>query len=274
MLNDKQQNDELDTLVNAVLSSSKYQHISPDLVRAIAAQESEKRRHPKEVIKHTKNKLHQVSGAYGLDKPEHYAQWRNHLATAVATNERAELKHVCRTIMQNHTSTRERLPILDAFYATVLSELPPIKSVLDIACGLNPLTMPWMPLAPDARYHACDIHQPMLAFLNDYMQIIGVKGEVSACNVLQHCPTTTVDVALVLKAIPCLEQIDKQASKQLLQTIQARYIVVSFPIHSLGGKNKGMTQYYTAHFGDVIGEQGWGVEKYEFATELAFVVKK
>jgi 16S rRNA (guanine(1405)-N(7))-methyltransferase len=55
---------QLDKLLEAIQSSSKYRHIDIDLIRAIGTSELEKRRTLKEAIKATKNKLHQVGGAY------------------------------------------------------------------------------------------------------------------------------------------------------------------------------------------------------------------
>ena len=55
---------QLDRLVAAVTQTSKYQSVSPDLVRLIGTEELAKRRSYKEALKATKNKLHQVGGAY------------------------------------------------------------------------------------------------------------------------------------------------------------------------------------------------------------------
>ena len=54
-------------------------------------------------------------------------------------------------------------------------------------------------------------------------------------DVIANCPTQAVDIAFVLKTIPCLEQVDKTAGIELLNQLQARNIVVSFPVHSLAG---------------------------------------
>jgi len=52
---------DLDQLVQSVLTSSKYQRVTRDLVRTIGAQELTKRRNLKEAVKATKNKLHQIA---------------------------------------------------------------------------------------------------------------------------------------------------------------------------------------------------------------------
>lgn len=269
----KSDDEALDKLVNAVLSSTKYKDICADLVRSIGSQELTKRRSSKEALKATKNKLHQVGGAY-LDGREDYTTWLSELAATAHLNDQAELRRTCRNIMAHHASTRERLPILDQFYSTILADIAPIHSVLDIACGLNPLAIPWLPLAENATYYACDIFAPLVDFLNRYLQLLPMRGYIQNRDVIQSCPTREVDVAFVLKTIPCLEQVDKHAGYHLLRTINAHYLVVSFPIHTLGGRSKGMATYYKTHFRELVDDAPWDVRTFEFATELVFVVRK
>ncbi len=265
--------DALNQLVSAVLASPKYRSICPDFVRSIGAQELTKRRSLKEAIKATRNKLHQVGGAY-LEGRMSYVAWLDELRGAAQSTDQEAFRSVCARIMSHHASTRERLPILDQFYATVLAELAPLHSVLDVACGLNPLAIPWMPLARDATYYACDIYQDMVDFLNEFMAIAGIQGHAQACDVIQSCPPQQADVAFVLKTIPCLEQVDKAVGLRLLDTINADHLLVSFPIYSLGGREVGMTRTYEARFRDLIAQRNWAVQRFEFATELAFLVTR
>jgi len=86
------------------------------------------------------------------------------------------------------------------------------------------------------------------------------------------CPTDPVDVALVLKAIPCLEQLDKHAGRILLDTIRARHVVVSFPTRTVGGRSIGMRSHYEAHFKELIAGRDVNVKRYEFENELVIVV--
>ena len=81
-------------------------------------------------------------------------------------------------------------------------------------------------------------------------------------------------MALILKTIPCLEQLDKTAGLRLLETIQAEHILVSFPVHSLGGRSKGMVENYEARFHALVQGKRWAIQRFEFATELAFLVTK
>jgi 16S rRNA (guanine(1405)-N(7))-methyltransferase len=264
----------LDRLVNEIGASAKYRHVCEDLVRSLGTQEMNKRTdNEREMVKAVKNKLHQIGGAY-LDHTPNYAAWLNDLQAAQPSNTET-FQAICRRMMQLHASTRERLPILDSFYAEVFAALPPIHSVLDVACGFNPLAIPWMPLAPQATYTAIDIYDDLMAFLGQSITLCGLKPQTIAHSVLSDFPTLApCDLALVLKAVPCLEQVDKTAGARLLEQIQARYMLVSFPIHSLGGKSKGMATNYEAHFNALVGDKPWAVQKFRYYTELAFLVTK
>ena len=263
--------EELSQLLQAIQDSPKYRHIHPGLVERIGAEELKKGRKHKDAIKATKNKLHQVGGAY-LGQKQVYDKWFAELKAS--SNNPEQLKASCRKIMQRHTSTKERLPILEGFYDRIFTELPEIHSVLDVACGLNPLTIPWMPLAKGAKYFACDIYRDMSTFIDDVIPLLGLKGKAELCDIITAPPTQQVDLALILKTIPCLEQVDKHAGKRLLDTINAKYLVVSFPAKSLGGKEKGRVENYGERFGVLVEGRGWEVEKFEFEMELVFRVIK
>lgn len=259
--------EELGELVAAVLNSAKYRHVAPALVRAIGEQELAKRRNGKEAIKATKNKLHQTVGAYWTGE-QAYARWLAELQ--IGAGDPAPLRTTCRTIMRQHASTRERLALLEEFYPTIFADLPPIRTVLDLACGLNPLTIPWMPLAPAATYYACDVDGAQMAFLQEALPLLGVQSHAAVCNLLQPCSFPTTDVALLLKTIPCLEQIDKDIGVRLVTALQAPVIILSYPAQSLGGREKGMAQNYRARFQAMWPEDHWQIQEFSFPTEIVF----
>jgi 16S rRNA (guanine(1405)-N(7))-methyltransferase len=176
--------------------------------------------------------------------------------------------------MAAHTSTRERLPILDTFYATTLAGVSPPGVVLDVACGLNPLTRPWMPFPATTELIASDIYADQVAFLNEAMALGGYAGMAEVRDVVYDPPPQTADLALVLKTLPCLETIDKHAPARLLDAIDAPLLLVSFPAQTLGGRRKGMAAHYEARFSDLLAERGWAADRFLFDTELAFLVRK
>jgi 16S rRNA (guanine(1405)-N(7))-methyltransferase len=267
--------DTLTQLTETVLTGAKYRGIAPELVHLIGSQELTKRNNLKAAVKATKNKLHQITGAYWQGKPN-YDEWLELLSIASQeddTPDKKLLHTTCRTLMAHHASTRERLPILRSFYSILFAGLPPIRSILDLACGLNPLTIPWMDLPADVCYSACDINSEQMGFLQQALPLVGVTGEAVVCDLLQEVPHRPVDVAFLFKTIPCLEQVDRAIGPRLLTGINAQTIFVSFPAQSLGGRNKGMVDTYGNHFAellDAVDQQRWLVESFPFSTEIVF----
>ena len=270
---------DLDKLVTAVSQSTKYENVSPELIRRVGADELAKRRSYKEALKATKNKLHQVGGAYQDSKIDYdkvlallEISSRGLVLSGVEVDAEAQRESLIE-VMRLHTSTRERLWILDDFYADVLACLPPIESVMDIACGLNPLARSWMRLGENGTYLAYDIYADMMQFLGDYFALAGIPGKAEVRDVVDAPPTEPVDLVLLLKTLPVLTQIDKTAVPRLLDSLQAKYLLISFPSKSLGGRSKGMVQNYEAQFESWIEGRSWTVNRFEFDNELAFLVE-
>ncbi len=256
---------QIDQLVTAVSKTSKYRHITSDLIVQIGERELQKRRSLKEAIKATKNKLHQVGGAYqdgGLNVGHSLDLLKN-----------SDLQAACQTIMRQHASTSERLPILEEFYAAIFAELPPVTSVLDIASGLNPLAIPWMNLPQDVCYTAVDIYTDMMDFLNQFFEVAEINGKAIAQDVVSKPPTQAVDVAFILKTLPVLEMIEKTAVSQLLDALNAKHLVISFPLQTLGGRKIGMAAHYAEQFERWQNGRSWEVQSIQFSSELVYCIK-
>lgn len=262
----------VEAITESILASRKYRSISRSLIEEVARRELPRRRSLQEATKATRNKLHQIAGAFIEEQPP-YAKW---LADLEAANEAGEpaLTEACLRIMQHHSSAKERVSSLPGFYTTLFDGVGPIDSILDIACGLNPLSIPWMPITRDTAYFAVDIYSDLTTFLDRFLHIVQQLGAASQHNVLGSVPDIEVDVALVLKTIPCLEQVDPAVGRRLLEGLKARVMLVSFPARSLGGRNRGMVENYSAHFAGLVQGHDWKIERFLFPTELVFRVTK
>lgn len=259
----------LDDLVEAVRSAAKYRAIQPELVRRIGAQELGKGRSFKDALKETRSKLHQVGGAY-QETPPDYARLSRDLEALPASLGDAQALRFCREALRFHASTRERLPVIAEFYDRIAERIGPLRSMLDLACGLNPLALPWMKLDAGARYLACDIYTDLAGFLNEFFRHMRVEGQAEVCDLTAAVPTTSVQVVLLLKTLPCLEQLDKTIGPRLLDAIQAEHVIVSFPARSLGGRSKGMLQNYSRHFEELLAGRSWHAQSWEVGSELVY----
>lgn len=264
---------DLDQLIRQVQTLAKYSRVSPDLIRSLLIRELAKWTNPKEAVKAVRSKLHQVGTAY-QEKALPYTAWSEELAGLPADLHDPRVLAFLQQVLPAHSSTRERIPILPRFFTECLAGLDGINSVLDIACGLNPLAIPWMPFKPGCTYIACDIFSDMIDFINTFFRHFELNGQALLADVTRTIPQNEVDLVLILKTIPCLEQMDKEAGQRLLTDLASPNLLVSFPARSLGGRSKGMVRHYEQHFHGLVAGQAWRITRFEFPGELAFLVQK
>ena len=260
-------------LVQQVRKSARYADIDEKLVTRLVQDYHAKGFSNKEIIKRTRAKLHQIGGAY-QENTIHYQKLHAELLALPADLQDPQVLDFCTRAIDYHRSTQERAAQLSVMYQTIFADLPPIHSILDLACGLNPLTLPWMPVANDIQYHACDIYGEMIAFLNAYFAHFHVNGNAFLCDLSAEVPATKVDLVFLFKTIPCLEQIDKSISLRLLNSISAELVLVSFPVRSLGGRAKGMPQHYEQHFQSLLAQTDWQNRPYICTDESFYLLYK
>ena len=263
---------DVDEIVQAVLAARKYRSVCPDTVRRVARRELVRYGDVKMALKETKSRLHQAYRAFerGIDYDAAYRR----LEVAYDVGATLAIEAACHEVLRLHSSTRERLPILAEFYAEIWAVTGLPRTLLDLGCGLNPLTILWMRLPPGVRYFAFDIDALRIAFLNRYFSLAGLLPLATWHDILCHPPEMEADVALLLKTGPSLERQEKGATLRLLQALKAPFIVVSFSVKSLGGGEKGMAANYEREFRSMVEKEPWQVSRLVFETELVFVVRK
>ncbi len=262
---------EIQAIIAEIKAAKKYREMDmlEATVRDIILRELPHYKKPKEAIKAARKKLHKVMAPY-LGDPD-YEEATQALKNAWA--DPAQLKHVCQQILAIHDSTRERLDLIETFYTDIFAITGKPQTILDIACGLNPLFFPWMGLESLTLY-AYDIHQQRVDFLNTYIQgQAGLDGSAIMQDILIHHPQESGDVALVLKELRRLEERQRGCGLPLLQSLKAEWVVVSLPATNLTGRHD-LRGIHRKLFYDMIGNQPWAVTELEFSNELVFCINK
>jgi len=234
----------------------------------------EKNADVKAAIKATKRKLHQIFGCYSRKREINYDEIYEKLHSAYDTQLETEIKEACCRVLMLHTSTQERIILLEEFYQSIFDVTGKPKSIIDVACGLNPLTIPWMNLEETTQYFAYDIDENTTDFIGKYLKLTGLGSIALTQDVIVQPPVIEADMALLLKTVPCLEQQEKGCSIRLIEALQTKHIVVSFPVRSIGGKSKGMSANYERNFYNLMYGKNWRVAKLLFETELVFLIYK
>lgn len=256
-------------IVERVLRSPRYRDVDPSLLTRLAEQELGRARNADDAVKRVKRRLHQAVGAFrGAARADAIAAtWSGDL-TAPA------FRAACAHALRAHASTRERLDSLAAFYGGIWAITGIPTRVLDLGCGLNPLTLPWMGLAPDATYLASDVDRRPLATVASFLELVGQPHEVEVRDVVERPPVDEGDVALVLKLVTTLDRQVPEAAAHLLAALRVRHAVVSFPKHSLAGHDKGMERTYRKRLDRLVADAGRvsAVAEASVPTELVFVL--
>jgi len=258
-------------VARAVTESPKYRCLSRETVDRIAAWAVARSPSRAGAVKRAKRKLHEVHGAYlGAWDPRRVEE----LLFSPRPSGDAAVRDACREILSRHASTRERLPILDSFYRRIFEITGVPRRLLDVGCGLAPFALPWMSLPKDCEYVATEIDARIVSLVNRLFETESQKGAAHCRDVLAAIPDGEFDVVLLLKMLPTLERQQKGCAGPLLRALDARFVVVSFPVLSLGGRKKGMPHHYRKMMDRALDLSPRPAVPVELEGELLFVVDK
>lgn len=225
----------------------------------------------KQAEKKARNILHRIWSAYYDHKPD-FKRLYESFVNDVSEYPKEPIKDRLIKLLSVQSSTNERIGILDNFYKQIFAIIGLPSSIIDHACGLNPLTYPWMNLPNDAKYQAFDIEGELISFLNSTFQFLGLKNMEARLGDVLVDEFNYADVVFMLKFLPVLEQQEKGSSIQVMRRQKCRHLVVSFPVKSLSGNEKGMKNFYSDWFKKTIESERWEYKEILFDTELVFII--
>jgi 16S rRNA (guanine(1405)-N(7))-methyltransferase len=267
--------EDLRSVEAALARSRRYAAIGPVTVRRLAARAllSAQGNVP-EAIKRTKRGLHEIYGAYLPGSPPHYDRMLSDLRAAVSSGDEEAVRDSLSSALAVHASTRERLPHLAAFYREVFSRVAAPATIRDLACGFNPLALPWMGLDAPVTYLASDIDTRLAAFIGQALTVLGAAHRVEVADLIGQPVTDHADLTLLMKTVPCLERQQPGSGWELIEAVNSPAVVVTFPTKSLGHRPKGMFQTYSAAFEAQLIQRAWQAERLEIPGELIYLVRK
>ncbi len=257
-------------IIENIASSKKYRPLYGKTIARVV-NDCLKRYPMKQTEKSARNLLHQIWGAYFKTRP-------NLKRTLAILKEQliagGDLKESLLKVLQLQSSIKERAPILDNFYRKIFEVTGKPKTIIDWACGLNPLSWPWMDLPKNCCYLGFDIDKEQNDFLNQVFKLANKNSFKAELGDILTDDSPSADVVFLFKILPLLEHQQKGVSLEILKKMPAKFLVVSFPTKSIGGKQKNMVDFYSKQFHDLVRNQPWQIEKILFPTELIFIVKK
>ena len=256
-------------LLDKLLHSKKYQDICPDTIQRIFGECLVKYKKPKDAEKAAREQLHGITGAF-LTREEagrccvDLQQWMT------GGRKDADLEQM----LKRHASTRERLPLsrMEETYAAIFEITGRPRTVLDLACGLNPIYL----AARGMEVFGLDISGQAVETLNALGKLAAVPVSAACADLLceNAIPRKRFDVALLFKILPLLERQRSGAAMDVMRAVNAENIVVSFPTRTLGGRNVGMEENYSAWMEGHLPENREIAACFTTENELFYILKE
>lgn len=256
-------------MLNKLLTSKNYRGVCPDTVRRVWADCQRRYKKPKDAEKAAREALHGITGAFLTPAEASACAYCMH-SWAVGARTDAQLENM----LNKHASTRERLPLadMDALYARIFEVTGAPHSVLDLACGINPLYLG----ARGIPTTGVDISGDAVALLNTFGETYGAPVRAVCADLLcpGALPAARFDVALMFKVLPLLERQQTGAAMAVMNAVNAAYLVASFPTRTLGGRNVGMAAHYAEWMAGHLPQGRAIAGTFEAQSELFFILKE
>ncbi|QSB14108.1 hypothetical protein JQS43_21650 [Natronosporangium hydrolyticum] len=186
----------------------------------------------------------------------------------------ASRKEWCRQVLGSHFSTAERLPDLEVFYPTVLGLVPPPDTIVDLACAMNPFTLPWLRDVTEARYIGYDFNATFVSLASTFLARTYPDCEVSHADILTGAPLVRADLALLLKTYHCIEGRESGAGLRLVDRLECDHIVVSFPTRAMNGRAAVFSQQHVDALTALARDRRWAWSRTALPTEELIVIRK
>jgi 16S rRNA (guanine(1405)-N(7))-methyltransferase len=151
------------------------------------------------------------------------------------TPDSPQIKHIINELLLTHISTKERINDYQAFYQEVFALIAPPRTILDIGCGIHPLSYPFE--QPEYRpevYVAIDNQPEVIETLTIFApyiaptHLIPVCVDIAEVNWMSYLEREidTFDVAFILKLIPVISRQQRNLLSKLAN-VPARQMIIT-----------------------------------------------
>lgn len=262
--------EQINQIAARIRKSKKYHDIYPATITDVVTNLADRYK-PSQVEKMSKTQLHQIweltHPAAKLDK------LITEIETAYQSKSQQTIADIIQTALQTHPSTRERISYSAELYQEIFSIIPTPAQILDVGCGFNPLTLPMLKFNHNWSYLGIDLNQSEIIFLNKFLQLANLPTAVvhQGDVLIDQYKDQMFDAVFLFKVMPTLIRRSKTALTDVLQKINAKYFVITYPLHTLSGRNVGMQQNYTKQFTSELPNQFKLIHQRQLPSELLYI---
>ena len=223
----------------------------------------------KQIIKEVRSNLRKRYGLFRSQssKSAHYLSALENPLQTKAVN----------SILSIHSSTKERLAYYDVLYSKIFAITKKPKRIVDLGCGLNPFSYPYMKLHY-LSYYAYDVSKKEIDLINVYFKKIkemvpSFQGQAFVHDIVNVVKIPQSDVAFLFKVTDLLDQgKGHKATEKVLTQLNARYVVISFATKTMSGKK--MTAPHRRWMEWLCKRLAYSYTILSFENEIFYVIEK
>ncbi len=231
-------------LLASILNSRKYRGLGLNsaTLKDVIHNEAPHCHSQKQLQKAVKRKLHNIIAPY-LGNPDYTALAKELVSIKDPSLDSPQIHAFCLKALSEHASTAERVPTMTKFYTSLFGKTGYPETILDLACGLHPLAIPWMGLPASIYYYAYDIVQPRIDFINLFFSTIGLKPLAENRDILVNPPQIHADLCLLFKEAHRMEKRKPGCNRDFWASLNADCLAVSLPVQDLSGTHSLVKQH-------------------------------
>lgn len=226
-------------LLEKVKVNKKYRTISDDIIKKEV--EPYLKFNPKiisadrQTIKEIRAKLHRIYSSYQTKKKRKRDIYLNELSRLIKNNE--NIHELTNKLLSLTISTKERLEDYQYIYKNIFKITGKPKTIIDLGCGLNPLSYTLMNLK-SLTYYCYDIDQEDINFLNSYFKTIKNKGLSGRAEILDIRDINKIKNLLssdIIFMFKLFDLLDKKTKKQIIPLLMKKtnHLIISFATKTL-----------------------------------------
>lgn len=260
----------INQILKQVKAHKKYKDISDTVVKKEI--QTHLKSHPnasedKQTIKEIRSKLHKIYSSFQTKK-------KNKIEKLIKKiNNKCPLETTDQ-LLSNTVSTKERLPNYQSIYSQIFKITGKPKTILDLGCGLNLFSYPFMEIN-EPTYYGYDINEKDAEFLNKYIKKMKIEGGVEILDLenlksVKRLPKA--DLVFLFKVVDILK--GKKYAEDVLEILikNNKYLVVSFATRTISRRK--MNNPYRNGFEIMLKRKEWNFEKFQTENESFYVIKK
>jgi len=228
----------LKEIIKKIKQNKKYKSISNEIIKKEIKDYFKKNpdaQDNKTIIKEIRAILHKSYSSFQTKKKTKKYKYLEEL-------KQNKNKETINKLLSLTLSTKERINDYEFIYKNIFKITKKPKTIIELGCGLNPLSFPYMNI-DFLNYYAYDIDEEDRRFLNKYFKIMKnkINGKAEILDLRNNKKLSKIpfsDIIFLFKVIDIIDKENHKPSEKLIQILikKTKFIVISFALKTITRK--------------------------------------